>query len=555
MKHSVEELESLLLDWEAGTLEQDGIQRLREILRNSEQARTTYLQHQVISAALQLEGVAGLGSNIPADPALDSTSTRTTTTGVKSYAYRISVSLAVAAALLICALAGRLLYLELNRQTSNPAQIANGENVPRDGAQEATSQGVALITRLLDVTWPADQEAYEVGDAIAPGRFTITSGVAQVEFFCGATVIIEGPADFDLKSATLARVRQGRLRAQVPTAARGFALEVDDIKVVDLGTEFGLSVSDQGADIQVFDGEVEVQAGESTSQQLIAGQALTRSVSGALEASQVTPNKFLDMTTLEARTNGQHVARYQRWLDFSLQMSKDPRLIAYYAFEQRGGWQRKLPSSLEPFRKDLDGAIVGARPVSGRWSTKGALEFKRPGDRVRIEIPGEYSSLTFACWVKVDSLDRWYNSLFLTDNYNQGEPHWQILDTGQLFFSVRVKDANNQGPEHRKVVSPPFWTPSLSGKWLHLATSYDVTAKRVTHYLNGQILHAEKIPDQQLVQKTRFGRGTIGNWSSPQRPDAHFAIRNLNGSIDEFAIFSAALSTSEIRDMYDAGKP
>ena len=90
MKHSVEELESLLLDWEAGTLEQDGIQRLREILRNSEQARTTYLQHQVISAALQLEGVAGLGSNIPADPALDSTSARTTTTGVKSHAYRIS---------------------------------------------------------------------------------------------------------------------------------------------------------------------------------------------------------------------------------------------------------------------------------------------------------------------------------------------------------------------------------------------------------------------------------------------------------------------------------
>ena len=65
---------------------------------------------------------------------------------------------------------------------------------------------------------------------------------------------------------------------------------------------------------------------------------------------------------------------------------------------------------------------------------------------VRVEILGEFDSLTFACWVKIDSLDRWYNSLFLTDHYNQGEPHWQILDTGQLFFSVRHKADDARGP-------------------------------------------------------------------------------------------------------------
>ena len=66
---------------------------------------------------------------------------------------------------------------------------------------------------------------------------------------------------------------------------------------------------------------------------------------------------------------------------------------------------RKLRSSIVPRNRDLDGAIVGAKRVAGRWPNKGAIEFKRPGDRVRVDIPGEFESLTFACWVKIDSLD------------------------------------------------------------------------------------------------------------------------------------------------------
>ena len=128
-----------------------------------------------------------------------------------------------------------------------------------------------------------------------------------------------------------------------------------------------------------------------------------------------------------------------------------------------------------PENRNLDGAIVGAKRVVGRWPQKSGIEFKRPGDRVRVNIPGQFGSLTFACWVKIDSLDRWYNSLFLTDSYQRGEPHWQILDTGQLFFSVRLGGGPGKG--HHKVLSPPFWDASLSGRWLHLATTYNVETK------------------------------------------------------------------------------
>lgn len=551
------ELDALLLDWTTGELERDGVERIQQILRSSTAARKHFARMQTLDAALNLDGSSGLvpieaGEFVAEESRVRPHSRRVDRTSKTRWA---RVGLAIAATLLLCVMAGRLAYLEFQPISEFARRVAVSNPDQRDRADEATSSGIAMITQLVDVQWAADQQPFEVGDAVGPGRLAIDSGYAQVEFFCGATVVVEGPADLELESAMLARVRQGRLRAQVPPAARGFALEMNDLKVVDLGTEFGLSVSADGTDVQVFDGEVELHRPAAEPQTLTTGQAVVRRPAGGYEQSAVTPDSFVDLQSLGSRAAGQDQRRYQRWKAWSEDLRADPRLIAYYAFDETGGWQRRLSSSLEPANNELDGAIVGARTVVGRWDAKQALEFKQPGDRVRVEIPGEYDSLTFTAWVKIDSLDRWYNSLFLTDNYNQGEPHWQILDTGQLFFSVRVKSDDGRGPEHREVLSPTFWDPSLSGKWLHLATVYDVPNKRVTHYLDGEVLSHETIPDFQLVKVTRFGRATIGNWSFPQRPDADFAIRNLNGSMDEFALFADALSDEEIRDIYRHGRP
>ena len=553
MNSTSEELESLLFDWDAGALDAVGVERLREILKTEPEAAAVFVRQQMLSAALKLEGDAGLR---PADAAADTvlSGQMSATAPVRHRIFRMSIPAVAAIALLIAVLAGRILFLELSDRDRR-SELTRPDAADRGRSAEATSRGIALITRLVDISWSDDQAPLDVGDALAPGRLAIRSGYAQVEFFCGATVVLEGPAELELRTPTLARVVSGRLRAQVPPAARGFSLEVADMTVVDLGTEFGLSVTAEGADVQVFDGEVEVQHPDRKRQRLTAGQGVVLDADGGLNESQADSEQFLDIATLESRVDGQRAARYERWRMQSQQLRQDPRLIAYYAFDSPGGWKRKLSSSMQPEDLELDGAIVGARRVAGRWSAKSALEFKRPGDRVRVQIPGEYSSLSFLCWVKIDSLDRWYNSLFLTDNYNQGEPHWQILDSGQLFFSVCVRGADGKGPEHREVLSPPFWNPTLSGKWLHLATTYDVDAQCVTHFLNGTQLHQEQIPDYQLVRTTRFGRATMGNWSSPQRPDADFAIRNLNGSIDEFALFSVALTAEEIKVIYENGTP
>lgn len=548
MNSNIESLEELLLEWENGTLDQDGVDQLRDILASDKDARTRFVQLQTLSAALKLEDSAGLAPNEPGIGPNERLSVQLNTqTGARP---NRNFWLAAAIAC-FCILGGRLLFLEFGQgEHQNLAQLSPGAE-----QNEATSSGVALITKIVDVQWSKNQKSFEVGEAIQPGNLAFETGILQVEFFCGATVVVEGPAEIELKSSMLAQVHRGKIRAQVPPAARGFTIDLADMKVVDLGTEFALSVGPHGTDVQVFDGEVELHRPTMATRLLSTGQAVTSAEGGQLQEAQLAPSKFVDIETLDARVLGQHVDRYDRWKQWSENLRRDPSVIAYYAFDKQVRVNRKLQNNCTSTDDNMDGAVVGAKRVAGRWAAKDGLEFKQPADRVRIHIPGDYSSLTLACWAKIDSLDRRFNSLFLTDNYNQGEPHWQILNSGQIYFSVRPSKRNQPGPTDQKVLSPPFWNASMSGKWLHFAVTYDITSSQTTHYLNGEILHTEQIPPPQLAKKTRFGTASIGNWSLPTLPDEEFAVRNLNGSIDEFLLMSRALSADEILRMYDHGKP
>jgi len=223
-------------------------------------------------------------------------------------------------------------------------------------------------------------------------------------------------------------------------------------------------------------------------------------------------------------------------------------------------WNRHLPNEAVSGASTVrEGAIVAAARVADRWGVAGsALDFSPTGSRVRLTVPGEYGSLTLLCWVKINSLDRWYNSLFLTDGHELHEPHWQIMDDGRLFFSVKKNDTwdPKKGEKNKHIFySPPFWSTSMSGQWLMIATVYDVDARKVTHYLNVRPLSTEAIPPEYLVESVSIGNASLGNWGLPEREDSHFAVRNLNGSMDEFALFSAALTSKEIENIYENGKP
>ncbi|PQO29024.1 LamG-like jellyroll fold domain-containing protein [Blastopirellula marina] len=547
MNDPFSELDSLLLGWETDTLSAAELQRLQSLLKEDAAAREHFLRWQMLTAALDLEShAAPLSQQERATDNLAKLPDRTQRSPLATLA-----AFSLAASILIAAwLAWALFSGDANPNDGQPAITAKASG------EEVTSQGVAILTRLVEPVWAKGASSRQVGEALGVGRFQLESGLAQIEFFCGATVVVEGPADLQLESAKHARVRQGRIRANVPPAARGFSLEADKLKVVDLGTEFGLAVSPDAVDVQVFDGEVELYPQSKESRRIVGGQAVSVANSGTLTDSPLQPERFVGISELESLGDQQDALRYERWKKWSEAIGGDSRLVTLYAFDRLSDWERRLPCGKRPIDRDLDGAIIGAKVVPGRWTAKSALEFKQPADRVRVQIPGNFQSLTFSCWTRIDSLDRMFNSLFLTDSYDLGEPHWQILESGQLYFSVRpVPRAVNAGPKDFKALSPKFWNPTLQGKWIHLAVAFDWDSRTIVHYLNGSELSRHLVPAEQMPPAVQIGAASIGNWELPTNPDAKFAVRNLNGRIDEFMIFSSALSSDEIRDIYENGKP
>ncbi|MDI1310997.1 LamG-like jellyroll fold domain-containing protein, partial [Prosthecobacter sp.] len=143
-----------------------------------------------------------------------------------------------------------------------------------------------------------------------------------------------------------------------------------------------------------------------------------------------------------------------------------------------------------------------------------------------------------------------------TDGHDLGEPHWQIMNDGRLFFSVKKSESGKGHPDKHIFYSPVIWSPAQSGQWVMIATVYDPDGKQVTHYFNGKPISREAIPDNYLVDRVYIGAASIGNWSEPAyRKDPEFAVRNLNGSMDEFLLFNAALLADEISRIYENGKP
>ena len=412
-------------------------------------------------------------------------------------------------------------------------------------APEVRDQGFAVLTHGINPVW-SDTSPIE-GDFLSAGKLELKSGLAQIEFLSGVLIVLEGDAAIEIISPDEMELVRGKLRALVPPPAIGFQIHTPKGTVVDLGTEFALNLNDTQAELHVLDGEVEWHGHTQEKTFLTEGKGLefserqTRSI-------LADPSLFTGPARLSQLVAKHRGERFRQWSDHYEKLTSHPKLLAYFPMHPLASGTRELKptsSRIQP------GAIVGAKIVRGRWPEKQALDFSPNGSRVRVHIPGEQSAITYSVWARIDSLDRQYNALFLTDNYGYGEPHWQILEDGRLFFSVGI----GKGKLHHIFHSPVIWDHSKTEQWLHLVTSYDVATRTCVHYLNGAEISRDSAPPEKGVDSLVLGSSQIGNWGLPTRDDPGFAVRNLNGRLDEFAIFNAVLSPEEVRDLYENGRP
>jgi hypothetical protein len=410
--------------------------------------------------------------------------------------------------------------------------------------EPSSYEGCAVLTRVVEPKWEDSAAGPALGSVLPKRRLSLASGSIQVEFFSGARVILEGPADFELVSTNEGFCRHGKLRAFVPPQAQGFTVRTSTLQLVDRGTEFGLRLDRGGdAELHVFQGKVEVRS-RGTTQDVAGGKAIHLDAAGAAREISAAPEAFLTLSELNLRSAEEAKDRYARWGTASDRLRQDPRVALYYSFEDAPSWSRELRCQ-RPERSPLDGAIIGARWAEGRWAGKKALEFKCPGDRVRFQDAGEYESLTLMTWVRVDAIDRPFNGLMLTDGWVSGSVHWQITQKGALKLGIH---GEKQTFDYD---APGVFVPSQLGRWIHLCTVYDRQAREVVHYVDGR--RVIRIP-LRFDTALKLGNVELGNWGVPLRGNI-YEIRSLNGRMDEFVLFGSALREDEIRALYEVGAP
>lgn len=413
-----------------------------------------------------------------------------------------------------------------------------------------TSKAVAMLNRAVDAEWNLGGEAPRLGAPLEPGWLRLKSGFAQIVFYSGVRVVMEGPAELQLVSPGEAVFSNGRLIAEVPPPAKGFQVRTPRMAVTDLGTVFGVEVTPGQTELHVFSGSVEFQTPVNpTKQGVREGQGAI--ADGTTDARLIPANRqeFAALFDLQNKSSEAEVLRHEQWSAASSRLDEDPSLLVHFDFEQEAGSEWRLGNVSKLTADAPDGTIVGCQWTEGRWPDKQALAFRGVSDRVRLEVSGEYESLTLATWLRVQGLDRQINSLFMSDGFEAGTVHWSIRQDGVLALTAIGVEPG----QYQICTSPPALSLDQFGLWVHLAVVVDGGAKRVVHYVNGDAVSDEAL---RISAPFRVGVAELGNWNARGFPKSDpFMIRNFSGAIDEFCLFGRALAGDEIRKLHSSGKP
>ena len=178
------------------------------------------------------------------------------------------------------------------------------------GLAAAVLIGAALIWFRMNRTAPARLEAAvdaqwtgsrtpKSGQPLPAEGLTLASGVAQLHFDNGVSVIIEGPSTFQISSHNSVHLTSGKLSASVPVEGHGFTVTTNSARIVDLGTEFGVEAHDDGTTtVDVFQGRIQAESNSANSPGsppiiLTAGQSGTVNNSGVTLQPQSIPQRFV----------------------------------------------------------------------------------------------------------------------------------------------------------------------------------------------------------------------------------------------------------------------
>lgn len=177
---------------------------------------------------------------------------------------------------------------------------------------------VATLIEAEDCRWAGSELPTAQGSRLGAGTLALVEGMATLEFESGARVTLEAPATLEVLSKMHCRLIEGSVVADVPEPAHGFTVDAPAVKVVDLGTRFGVTANRFGnSQVIVFDGEVEVERDNEEPKLLTTGQGMHIGHQAPAEnheiardpGTKISRDGWLSVTTADGRGKDAYVRR------------------------------------------------------------------------------------------------------------------------------------------------------------------------------------------------------------------------------------------------------
>jgi hypothetical protein len=559
----------LLSGWCDGSLDDAELERLDELLRADPAFRDFYLkymdQHAVLAAAVvpigdirpmvecpgprDDESTGGVDA-VNARAGGGSRARRVRRASRVPRAWRRWAAVAVAVTLLGASIVARLW------PAAQPgAAISAGQPRAGDPPRLGLSDGFAVVIQLAGAEWePGDGQRPSEGDLIAAGRLVLRSGRITLGLLSGVTLTLDGPADLELLSIDRVHCRGGKLRTRVPRGAEGFIVSTPGSAVVDLGTEFGLNVAEDGkAHLMVFNGEAEAAvlsaAGAPVRSQHVA-ERLAFEIdprSGQIEKAAAHPVDFVAPPVLAASP----LLLGASYRDAVLAAGP----WAYWRFEAMdGGAVADEVAGGRPLRATGPVKVVGAggsnhclefsadereqsMAMDGLWEPP-----SRPGYAVELwALPGQIAHAALASLIAPGPPIEDYKHLFLLEL--TATDRQSLLAPPGLFRFLHRWPPGDSGGDN--LFSMRHYVPY---RWHHLVAQR--SEGRLELYVDG--VPTEPISPQSALE-TQPCRLLLGRLKPMPRPSGRVHTRPFVGLIDELALYTRPLAAFEVRRHYQVG--
>ncbi|MCK4998226.1 MAG: hypothetical protein KAS23_01785 [Anaerohalosphaera sp.] len=417
---------------------------------------------------------------------------------------------------------------------------------------------VATLTDSINAEWISEDEIPAKGEVLREGALTLVRGFAEITFDDGAVVIVEAPAVIELESSKSMFVHSGKISAVISEYAIGFTVNILSGSIVDLGTEFGVSVEGDGScSLYMFEGKANLIAGQEgqkrTSQIVTEGQARQMKNDGRGIRS-IGFNKHAFVRQIPSPYE---LAVKQIPSPYELAVRKT-KPVYYWRFSRKE--TKRLINKMDPYGRT--GKFVGdvkldeKGPGLGGEAANDALWLS--GVDGGVLIPDEVArqrhtdSYSIALWVRPDFIQN-QNIIANTDRIQGPDVNFsrQLRMTGDGYFEhYTFREPDHQSSLYNnplEIASRIKGTTLIeSGQWYHVV----ITAEKegiMRLFVNGRE-DAESLKTE--FTKEYYNQISIGQQSGTDHGQVNNRMKAFVGAIDEISYYDRVITEKEISDLF-----